>query len=55
MDVLVIIILFIQLALPIALVVFIVRVLVIQKRLKDEIENLNIQLKEIIDKKNEGK
>jgi len=52
-EILAVIIILIQLAIPVALIIFIVRILIIQKRLKNEVENLNIQLKEIIDKKNE--
>lgn len=53
MEPLVIIIILIQLAIPVALIIFIVRILIIQKRLKGEVENLNIQLKEIIDRKSD--
>ncbi|MCR1949812.1 MULTISPECIES: hypothetical protein [Clostridium] len=42
-----------ELVIPIVLVIFIFRVLIIQKRLKNEVKKLNIQIKEIIDKKSE--
>lgn len=51
MEPLYILVLLLQFVIPIALIIFIVRVLIIQKRLKNEVEKLNMQLKEIIDKK----
>lgn len=53
MEPLYILVLLLQFVIPIALIIFIVRVLIIQKRLKNEVEKLNVQLKEIIDKKSE--
>ena len=53
MEPLYILVLLLQFVIPIALIIFIVRVLIIQKRLKNEVEKLNMQLKEIIDKKSE--
>ena len=48
MEPLYILVLLLQFVIPIALIIFI-----IQKRLKNEVEKLNMQLKEIIDKKSE--
>ncbi|WP_291648308.1 hypothetical protein [Clostridium sp.] len=55
MEILSVIIILLQIAIPVALIIFIIRILIIQKRLKNEIEKLNIQLKEIIDKKSKEK